>query len=77
LSILPTFYKQLLRQNYFAKTIQIQTVSRREKLCKTLMFKKATIKMLVKSTLGNPVERQVINLVLVLSVTSWVSFGKT
>jgi len=64
LSILPTFYKQLLRQNYFAKTMQSQIVSRREKLCKTLMFKKATLKMLIKSTLGKPVERQVINLVV-------------
>jgi len=40
-----------LRQNYFAKKLQSQTVSG-EKLQKTLMYKKAACKKLVKFTPG-------------------------
>ncbi len=39
-SILRTFKKQLLHQNYFAKKLQCQTVIR-EKLKKTLLNEKA------------------------------------
>jgi hypothetical protein len=50
-SILPTFYEQLLRQNPFAKKIQTQIVSTL-KLCKKHSCKKAARKILVKLTPG-------------------------
>ncbi len=48
-SISPTFYEQLLRQNPFAKKLQTQIVST-EKLFKKLLYEKAARKMLVKLT---------------------------
>jgi len=48
-SISPMFYEQLLRQYSFAKRIQSQTVSTK-KLLKTLLYKKAGHKMLMKLT---------------------------
>jgi hypothetical protein len=48
-SISPTFYKQLLRQNPFAKKLQTQIVST-QKLHKKLLYKKAARKILVKWT---------------------------
>jgi hypothetical protein len=48
-SISPTFYEQLLRQNPFAKKLQTQIVST-EKLFKKLSYEKAAHKMLVKLT---------------------------
>jgi len=50
-SISPTFYEQLLHQYSKAKKLQSQTVIR-EKLLKTLSYKKAVRKMLVKLTHG-------------------------
>jgi len=41
-----SFYKQLLRQYYFAKKLQSQNVIR-ENLCKTLLSEKGTTKMLI------------------------------
>ena len=48
-SISTAFYEQLFCQFPFAKILQTQTVST-EKLLKTLVYKKAAYKMLVKST---------------------------
>jgi hypothetical protein len=48
-SISPTFYEQLLRQNPFAKKIQTQIASTL-KLRKKLSYKKAAHKILVKLT---------------------------
>ena len=53
MSISATFYVQLLRQYSFAKKIKTQTVSR-EKLFETLLFEKASRKMLVILTIGLP-----------------------
>ena len=50
-------YEQLLRQYSFAKRIQSQTVSTK-KLLKTLLYKKAGHKMLVKLTPAREKERQ-------------------
>ena len=50
MSISPTLYKLLLHQFPFAKKLQTQTVSK-EKLHKTLSYKKAACKMLLKLTL--------------------------
>jgi len=50
-SISPTFYEQLLRQNSFAKKLQTQIVSI-YKLRKKLLYKKAACKLLVKLTPG-------------------------
>jgi hypothetical protein len=50
-SISPTFYEQLLRQNPFAKKLQTQIVSG-EKLGKKLLYEKAARKILVKLTPG-------------------------
>jgi len=50
-SILSTFYKLLLRQYSFAKKIQSQTVIR-EKMRKTLSYKKVGCKMLLKLAPG-------------------------
>jgi hypothetical protein len=47
-SISPTFYEQLLRQNPFAKKLQTQLVS--TKVCKELWYEKAAGKILVKLT---------------------------
>jgi hypothetical protein len=41
--MLSTFYVQLLRQYYFAKKLQSQTVIR-EKLCKALLYEKGLCK---------------------------------
>jgi hypothetical protein len=49
LSISPTFYEQLLRQNPFAKKLQTQIVST-EKVCKEFWYEKAACKILVKLT---------------------------
>jgi hypothetical protein len=46
-SISPTFYEQLLRQNPFAKKLQTQLVST-NKVCKELWYEKAAGKILVK-----------------------------
>jgi hypothetical protein len=51
MSILATFYEQLLNQNPFAKKLQTQIVST-EKLRKKLLYKKASRKILVKLTTG-------------------------
>jgi len=48
-SILPIIYEQLWRQNSFEKELQCQTVIR-EMVRKTLSYKKADRKMLVKLT---------------------------
>jgi len=48
-SISLTFYKQLLRQYYYDKKLQSQTLSR-ETLRKTLAYKKSAHKILVKLT---------------------------
>jgi hypothetical protein len=48
-SILPIIYEQLWRQNSFEKELQCQTVIR-ELVRKTLSYKKADRKMLVKLT---------------------------
>jgi hypothetical protein len=48
-SISPTFYEQLLRQNPFAKKLQTQIVST-EKLRKKLLHEKAARKILVQLT---------------------------
>jgi hypothetical protein len=48
-SISPTFYEQLLRQNPFAKKLQNQFVST-QKLRKKLSYEKAARKMMVKLT---------------------------
>jgi hypothetical protein len=42
-SISPTFYEQLFHHYSFSNKLQSQTVSR-EKLCKTLLYKKAAFK---------------------------------
>jgi hypothetical protein len=49
--ISPTFYEQLLCQNPFAKKLQTQIVST-QKLHKTLSYKKAAHKIMVKLTPG-------------------------
>jgi len=49
LSISSTFYEQLLGQYFCAKKLQSQTVIR-EKHFKTLLFKKAAHKLLMKLT---------------------------
>jgi hypothetical protein len=48
-SISPTFYEQLLRQDPFAKKLQTQIVST-QKLRKELWYEKAAHKILVKLT---------------------------
>jgi len=48
MSILLTFYKQLLRQYSFAKKLQSQSVIREKLHFNTLSHKKAACKMLVK-----------------------------
>jgi hypothetical protein len=48
-SISSTFYEQLLRQYFCARKLQSQTVTR-EKLCKTLLYEKDKLKMLMKLT---------------------------
>jgi hypothetical protein len=48
-SISPTFYEQLLRQNPFAKKLQTQIVSTL-KVRKELWYEKAACKILVKLT---------------------------
>jgi hypothetical protein len=50
-SISPTFYKQLLFQNPFAKKLHTQIVST-EKLHKKLSYEKAPCKILVKLAPG-------------------------
>jgi len=50
-SISPTFYEQLLRKNPFTEKLQTQIVSTK-KLHKTLSYKKAAHKILVKLTPG-------------------------
>jgi len=50
-SISSTFYKLLLQQYSCTKSLQSQTVTR-EKLRKTLLYKKGTHKMLMKLTPG-------------------------
>ncbi len=47
MSISPTFYEQLLRQNPFAKKLQTQIVST-QKLRKKLSYEKAGRKMIMK-----------------------------
>jgi len=51
-SISPTFYEQLLRQNPFAKKLQTQILSSK-KLSKKLLYEKAARKMLMKLTPGH------------------------
>jgi len=53
LSISPTFYEQLLRQNPFAKKLQTQIVST-SKLHKKFLYEKVARKKLVKLTPGQP-----------------------
>ncbi len=53
-SILPTFYEQLLHQNPLAKKLQTQIVSI-EKLRKKLSYEKAACKLLVKLTPGGSI----------------------
>ncbi len=48
-SISPTFYEQLLRQNPFAKKLQTQIVSTK-RLRKKPLYEKAVSKILVKLT---------------------------
>ena len=55
-SISPTFYEQLLRQNPFTKKLQIQIVST-QKLRKILSYEKAARKILVKLPPGRQIER--------------------
>ena len=59
MSISPAIYEQLLHQfPFFDKNLQTQTVSR-EKLRKTLSYKKAVCKLLVKLTLVQTGESQI------------------
>jgi len=51
MAISTKFYEQLLRQYFFAKKLQSQTVIR-ENHCKKLLYKKRSRKMLMKLTLG-------------------------
>ena len=51
MSISPTFYEQLLRQNSFDKKLQTQFLST-EKMRKKLSYEKAARKILVKLTPG-------------------------
>jgi hypothetical protein len=50
-SISPTFYEQLLRQNPFARKLQTQIVNT-QKLSKKLSYEKAACKILMKLTQG-------------------------
>jgi hypothetical protein len=59
-SISPTFYEQLLRQNPFAKKIQTQIVST-YKVRKELWYEKAACKMLVKLTVIPKLFAQLLN----------------
>ena len=52
-SISPTFYKQLLCQLSFAKTLQTQNVST-GKLCKTILYKQLLVKFLAKKYKPKP-----------------------
>jgi hypothetical protein len=49
-SISPTFYEQLLRQNPFAKKLQTQNCEHIKELRKKLLYEKAAHKILVKLT---------------------------
>jgi hypothetical protein len=58
-SISPTLYEQLLRQNPFAKKLQTQIASK-EKLRKKRSYKKAAHKILVKLTPSDIIGQQIL-----------------
>jgi len=74
-SISPSSYEQLLHLYYFTIKLQRLTVSR-EKLRKTLSFKKDTNKMLVKLTPGLLLHRQIFQKMMGSETEKKIPLGK-